>query len=245
MSRVVLVTGASGGIGSATALRFAEAGDWIAVHYHTNRVAAEKLLHTIEQIPGGRGAIFSADFRQPKEVCALCKQVAETLGEVEVLVNNAGFTDQRLFHDLTLSDWNDMMNVHLTTAFLACQAVLPPMIQKKRGKIINISSIYGISGGSCEVSYSAAKAGIIGLTKGLAKELGPSGIQVNCVAPGAIKSPMTATLSPETISLLCDETPLGRLGTPEEIAETIFFLASQQADFITGQVISPNGGIVM
>ena len=245
MSRVVLVTGASGGIGAATALRFAQDGDWVAIHYHRNREAAQALQQKIRRLPGGRAELFQADFQQPQQVRRLCQEAACALGEIEVLVHNAGIAQQKLLTDVSLSDWDAMISVHLTSCFVACKTVLPPMIRRKRGKIIHVSSIYGMTGGSCEVPYSAAKAGVIGLTKALALEMGPSGIQVNCVAPGVIDTPMNAGHSAEELRALCEETPLGRMGTPEEIAAVIFFLASSDADFITGQVISPNGGLVV
>lgn len=245
MSRVVLITGASGGIGAATALKFAQAGDWVAVHFNKNREAAQALCEKIRQLPGGHAEIFQADFQNPQQILDMCCNVSESLGEIEVLINNAGVAQQKLFTDISLSDWERMMSVHLTGCFASCRAVLPKMINKKRGKIINVSSIYGMSGGSCEVHYSAAKAGIIGLTKALALEVAPSGIQVNCVAPGAIDTPMNHMYSAEEMQAVCEETPSGRLGTPEEIAAVIFFLASEDASFITGQVISPNGGLIV
>lgn len=244
MSRVVLITGASSGIGAAAALKFAKEGDWVAIHYNQNRGGALKVQKEISKIPGGRAEIFQADFENPNDVYSLCERVASSLGIVEVLINNAGITNQKLITDFSLCEWNQLILVNLTAAFAACQAVIPSMVSKKCGKIINISSIYGMVGGSCEVPYSAAKAGVIGFTKALALELGPSNIQVNCVAPGVIDSPMNLNHSEETIKELCAQTPLGRLGTAEEIASIIFFLASSDADFITGQVISPNGGIV-
>lgn len=244
MSRVVLITGASSGIGAAAAIKFAKEGDWVAIHYNQNRDGALYVKEEISKIPGGRAEIFQSNFENPSDVYSLCENVKSSLGDIEVLVNNAGITNQKLITDFSLCEWNQILSVNLTAAFVACQAVIPSMVSSKKGKIINISSIYGMTGGSCEVPYSAAKAGVIGFTKALALELGPSNIQVNCVAPGVVDTKMNKNHSEQTINELCAQTPLGRLGTAEEMASVIFFLASSDADFITGQVISPNGGIV-
>jgi len=244
MSRVVLITGASSGIGAAAALKFAKEGDWVAVHYNQNRDGALRVKEEISKIPGGHAEIFQANFENPNDVYAMCKNVVSSLGDIEVLVNNAGITKQKLTTDFSLYEWNQLISINLTAVFAACKMVIPSMVARKNGRIINVSSIYGMTGGSCEVPYSAAKAGVIGLTKALALELGPSNINVNCVAPGVIDTKMNQNHSKETINELCEQTPLGRLGTVEEIASVIFFLASSDADFITGQVISPNGGIV-
>jgi 3-oxoacyl-[acyl-carrier protein] reductase len=166
-------------------------------------------------------------------------------GNIDVLVNNAGVAQQKLFTDISEDDWDWMFNVNIKGMFNCCQAVLPKMINNKRGKIINISSIWGLTGSSCEVHYSASKAAVIEFTKALAKEVGPSNIQVNCVAPGIIKTDMITHLNTSIIEKLKSDTPLGILGTPRDIAEVVLFLASSKADFITGQIISPNGGFVI
>lgn len=244
MNKVALVTGASRGIGRATAALLAREGYAVAVHYLHSEQAAQSLVADIIQ-NGGCAHAFCADVADRAQVDMMFDAVHHTLGGVEVLVNNAGIAQQKLFSDITDEDWQRMFAVNVTGAYHCIQAVLPEMIHRKTGSIINLSSIWGITGASCEVHYSAAKAAIIGLTRALAKELGPSGIRVNCVAPGVIDTDMNSTLDSETLASLCDETPLGCIGRPEDVANTIAFLASDKARFITGQVISPNGGIVI
>ena len=175
----------------------------------------------------------------------MTKEVLHQFGHIDVLINNAGIAQQKLFTDVTETEWERLFCVNVTGVFHCCQAVMPGMIRRQRGKILNLSSIWGMTGASCEVAYSAAKAAVIGLSKALAKEVGPSGITVNCVAPGVIDTQMNASLDDETRAGLREETPLGVLGKPEDVANLLFFLASEQADFITGQVISPNGGFVI
>lgn len=177
----------------------------------------------------------------PDEVRAMFEKV----GAVDVLVNNAGVSSQKLFTDLSDDDWRETIGVNLDGVFYCCREALKPMISKKNGVIINISSMWGETGASCEVHYSASKAGVIGLTKALAKEVAPSNIRVNCIAPGVIMTDMMSDFDEETVSALREETPLGRLGTPEDIAETALFLASDKASFITGQTLSVNGGFVI
>lgn len=172
------------------------------------------------------------------------KNIRSQLGEVDVLINNAGVSNQKLFTDITDDDWRETLGVSLDGAFYCSREALPHMIRQKSGVIINISSMWGEVGASCEVHYSAAKAGIIGLTKALAKEVAPSGIRVNCIAPGVIMTDMMKSFDEETIEELRLETPLERLGTPDDIAEAAMFLASERASFITGQVLSVNGGFV-
>ena len=173
------------------------------------------------------------------------RRTEEELGPVEVLVNNAGIAQQKLFTDLTEEDWDRMFTVDVKGMFLCCQAALPGMIRRKRGKIVNISSMWGQVGASCEVHYSAAKGAVIAFTKALAQEVGPSRIQVNCVAPGVIDTEMNGALPPDAMDALREETPLGVLGQPSDVAEAVWFLASPQSDFITGQVLAPNGGLVL
>ena len=190
-------------------------------------------------------SIICADVSQKSDVELMFSQIQNEFGGVDILVNNAGIAQAKLFTDITEEEWDKMFSVNVKGIFNCTKAALPYMIHKKSGKIINISSIWGITGASCEVHYSASKAAVIGLTKALAKELGPSGITVNCVAPGVVETDMCALLSPEDISALKDETPLGCIGTPDDIAKTVLFLASGGGDFLTGQVISPNGGMVI
>ena len=172
-------------------------------------------------------------------------EIEKLCGGVDVLVNNAGIAQFKLFSDIKEEEWDKMFDVNVKGMFNCTQAAIPFMIHKKSGKVINISSIWGIAGASCEVHYSASKAAVIGFTKALSKELGPSGICVNCVAPGVVKTDMCESLSEEDFEALKEETPIGRIAKPEDISKTVLFLAGSGADFITGQVISPNGGIVI
>ena len=169
----------------------------------------------------------------------------QALGRVDVLVSNAGIAQQKLFTDITPEEWQRMLDVNLTGAFNLCQLALPGMIRRKAGRILTVSSMWGQTGGSCEVHYSAAKAGLIGLTKALAKEEGPSGITVNCVAPGVIDTDMMASFTAEDKAALAEETPVGRLGTAEEVAKLLLYLAGEDAGYITGQVFGVNGGLVI
>lgn len=238
--KTVLVTGASRGIGRAAAAAFAREGYRVCINYYRHRAEAEELAARL-RAAGADAAVFGADVADAAAVREMVRQA----GEVDVLVNNAGVAGQRLFTDVTEEEWERMLAVNLTGLFHCAQAVLPGMLRRKAGKIIALSSIWGITGGSCEVAYSAAKAGVIGLVKALAKELGPSNIQVNCVAPGVIDTDMNRALTAADLAALCEETPLMRIGTPEDVARSILFLAGPGGDFITGQVLSPNGGFVI
>ncbi len=238
------MTGAATGIGKATALSFAADGYKVAVHYNKSEQAALNLCTEIAA-QGGRAVAVHADVSDAAQVESMVQRVNAVFGPIGVLVNNAGVAQSKLFTDLTAGDWDKMFDVNVKGVFHCCQSVLPDMISRKSGCIINVSSIWGMVGASCEVHYSAAKAAVIGLTKALAKELGPSGIRVNAVAPGVIDTDMIAGLDNQTRDALKDETPLCRLGTAEDVAQTIRFLASGNAGFITGQVLSPNGGFVI
>jgi len=236
----VLVTGASGGIGSAIARLFASRGYNTAIHYNSNEAKAIEIRD--ELLSSGFSAeIFQADISVSEEVCGMIRAVEEKFGTVDVLVNNAGISLVKLFDETTDDEWDRIMNVNLKSAFLCSKAVLSGMIHNKKGKIINISSVWGVKGASCEVAYSASKAGLIGLTKALAQELAPSNIQVNCVAPGAIATEMNSHLSASDVKALCDEIPAGRFGAPVEVAETVWFLANSPS-YVTGQVLGVDGG---
>lgn len=237
MNKVVWITGASGGIGKATVAAFASAGYRVAAGYCKNEKAVAALQEEYPDI-----LPVYADITSRADVERAAAEICRAFGQIDVLINNAGTAQQKLFTDITDEDWDRMLDVNLRGTYLCCQAVLPGMIRRKTGKIINVSSVWGQKGASCEVHYSAAKAGVIGLTKALAKEEGLSGITVNCVAPGVIQTQMNGHLDSASIEALKEETPLHRLGTPEEVALTVCFLASSQADFITGQIIGVNGG---
>ena len=236
--KTVLITGASRGIGAAAARAFAAKDYRVIINYKTSKAKAEMLAKELG------GIAVCADVADPKQVSKMMEEILQEVGSVDVLVNNAGIAQFAMFDALSDSQWHSMMDITLSGAFYCIRGVLPGMIHQKSGAIINISSIWGICGSSCEVAYSTAKAGLIGMTKALAKEVGPSGITVNCVAPGMIDTEMNHALTDETVAELCEETPLGRMGTPDEIAKTILFLA-EGGHFITGQVISPNGGLVI
>ncbi len=244
MCGTVLVTGASRGIGRDIAALFAYKGYKVAINYNTNTTAAEKLQRELEAARCS-SILVQADVSKADQVEAMLRYVNKVYGDIDLLINNAGIAKQQLFTDITPDEWDRMFEVNVKGMFLCTQGVLPSMIRKQRGKIINISSIWGITGASCEVLYSTTKAAIIGMTKALAKELGPSKIQVNCIAPGVIDTEMNSDLSAEDVQALKDETPLGVIGKGMDIAETAYFLASGKADFITGQVISPNGGFLI
>ena len=241
---VALVTGASRGIGRSIAFQLAQNGFVVAVNYVANEQAALQLCEEI-RCAGGKAVPYRCDVSDSTVVGEMCRRICKELGEITVLVNNAGVSQQKLFTEITDEDWHRMMRIHVDGAFFASRAVLPDMIRSHHGCIINVSSMWGQVGGSCEVHYSAAKAAIIGLTKALAKEVGPAGIRVNCVAPGVIRTDMLEHLDESALAALSEETPLCRLGTPEDVAQVVSFLVSEKAAFITGQVLAPNGGIVI
>lgn len=244
MRKSALITGASRGIGRAIAAVLAREGWAVCINYLERRDAAEELVQALRA--QGKSAIsFRADVSDRRAVEDMVRAASEELGPVELLVNNAGISRQGLFQDLDDEDWNRLLAVNLTGPRNAVRAVLPHMLSEKRGCIVNISSIWGLRGGSCETAYAVTKAGIIGLTRSLALELAPSGIRVNCVAPGCVETDMVRALGEETRAMLAEETPLGRLGRPEEIAEAVAFLASERAGFITGQVLTADGGFVV
>ena len=235
-----MITGASQGIGKETARLFANRGWNVAVHYYRHeaeaKALAEELGHITWAVP------FCADIADSKQVNHMAEKVSQVFGKIDALVNNAGIAGQKLFQDLTDQDWREMFAVNTDGVFYTCRAVLPQMLSRHQGTIVNISSIWGISGASCEVHYSAAKAAVIGMTKALAQEAGPSGIRVNCVAPGVIDTRMNACHSSEIMKALAQDTPLGRIGKPQEVAALIYYLCSEEASFLTGQVICPDGG---
>ena len=238
--RCVLISGGDRGIGAAAARAFYKAGYRVAVLYHTNADAAAALE---QELPGCIAVQCDVASRASCEVAF--RAAEQALGRVDVLVSNAGIAQQKLFTDITPDEWQHMLDVNLSGAFHLCQLALPGMIRRKAGRILTVSSMWGQTGGSCEVHYSAAKAGLIGLTKALAKEEGPSGITVNCVAPGVIDTDMMAAFTAEDKAALAEETPVGRLGSADEVAKLLVFLAGEDAGYITGQVFGVNGGLVI
>lgn len=231
-----LITGGSRGIGAATVRAFASAGYRTAFFYRSSETAAQALA-------AETGAYaLQCDIRSSASAAAACTQASRLLGHIDVLVNNAGIAQQKLFTDITDDDWHAMLDTNLSGAFYTSRAVLPDMISRRYGRIINVGSIWGQVGASCEVHYSAAKAGLIGLTKALAKEVAPSGVTVNCICPGVIETDMLSCFTPDDLSALAQETPAGRLGTPEEIAHSILWLADPKSGFMTAQIIGVNGG---
>ena len=239
-ARRVLISGGDRGIGAAAARAFAAAGYQVAVLYHQNAAAAAALE---QQLPGCIAIQCDVASRASCELAF--HAVEQAMGRVDVLVCNAGIAQQKLFTDITPEEWQRMLDVNLSGAFHLCQLALPGMIRRKQGRILTVSSMWGQTGGSCEVHYSAAKAGLIGLTKALAKEEGPSGITVNCVAPGVIDTDMMAAFTAEDKAALAEETPVGRLGSADEVAQLLVFLAGEGAGYITGQVFGVNGGLVI
>lgn len=227
-----LVSGASRGIGAACARALARDGHLVAVNYRASRAEAEALAREIG------GVAVQADVSDGAAVENMLKAV----GNVGILVVNAGIALQKLFTDTTFDEWRRLFAVNVDGAYHLIRGVLPAMIHKKRGRIVLVSSVWGVHGASCEAAYSATKAALIGLTRALAKELGPSGITVNCVAPGVIDTDMNAAFDAETLAGLADATPLCRLGTPEDVAQAVAFLCSDAAGFITGQVLGVDGG---
>ena len=240
--KTALVTGASRGIGKATALLLAKHEYQIVINYCNSETEALSLAEEINRKYPRRALPVRADISSPTEIANLMVQAREFFGSIDILVNNAGVSVSGLVTDTTEAEWDRLFNVNVKGMFLVAKAVLPYMISRQSGKIINVSSIWGITGASYEVAYSTTKAAVIGFTKALAREVGPSGIQVNCVAPGVIDTDMNTNLDKQSLDDLKEQTPLGAIGTPEDVAQTILFLAGENSNFITGQVISPNGG---
>lgn len=240
----VFITGGSGGIGGACARAFAADGWAVAIGYNTGEGHAQALK--AELLAAGHTAeIYRADVKNSGELSAAIHAAEKDFGFISALVNAAGSAQDTLFQDITDDEWDACIATNLSGTFFACRAVLPAMIREKRGCIVNIGSVWGLQGAACEAAYSAAKAGVEGLTKALAKEVAPSGIRVNCVAPGVIATAMNAQHSSETMQALADETPLGRIGTPDEVAAAVLFFAGEGAGFITGQTLTVDGGFIL
>ena len=244
MNQVALITGSSRGIGRGIALELAREGWDICVNYIRQQAAAEEVVRQIRAM--GRNAVaICADVADAQAVFAMVKQAETELGPISLLVNNAGIADQALFQDVSDELWDRFLGVNLSGARNTIRAVLPHMIHEKSGCIVNISSMWGLRGASCEVAYSCTKAALIALTRSLALELAPSNIRVNCVAPGVIVTDMVEALGQDVLDELLVQTPLGRLGTPADIAHAVAFFASEKASFITGQVLTADGGFIV
>ena len=241
MNSTALVTGASRGIGAATARALARAGCRVAINYRQGREDALAL----ERELGPQARAFQADISREEEVAAMLARIEAWQGPVDILVNNAGIALEGLLTDTTVEEWDRVFAVNVRGAFLCARSVLPGMISRRRGRIVNIASMWGQVGASCEVAYSASKAALIGMTRALAKEVAPCGITVNCVAPGVVDTAMMAGYSPADIDDLNRRTPLGRMAAPEEIAGAVLYLAGDAAGYVTGEVLPVNGGFVI
>ena len=235
----ILITGGTRGIGKACVKAFANDGHKVAFLYKSSDKEAKELSEELGCIA------IKADVSSADACAEAVKEAFSSLGGIDVLVNNAGISQIKLFTDITDEDWNKMISTNLSGAFYITRAVTPCMVSQKFGRIIQIGSMWGKTGASCEVHYSATKAALRGMTMALAKELGPSGITVNAVEPGVIATEMNSALDEETLNSLKEETPLGRIGTPEEVAVLVLFLASESASFITGQIIGIDGGFAI
>lgn len=244
MNKTVIITGASKGIGAATAILFARKGYNVVIGYNESYQSANLLTRSLVS-QGYPVMSFKANVTNKLETELLIKETQYKFGSVDVLINNAGVSVTGLITDTDEFDSDRVFDVNLKGVYNCCRAVTPTMVNQKSGKIINISSMWGQVGASCEVAYSASKAGVIGLTKALAKELAPSGITVNCIAPGLIETAMNSNISVEDLNAFVEEIPLGRMGNADEIASSALFLASDEADYITGQVLGVNGGYVI
>lgn len=241
IKKAAIVTGGSGGIGSAVSRRLAQAGYLTAIGYNKGKAAAEELAAELKA-QGFTAEAFHCDIGDSASMLGFLSAVENSLGECELLVNNAGMADIGLFTDLTDDRLAELMNTNLFGHMRLTKSVLPAMLRRHQGSIINISSVWGESGASCEVAYSAAKAGLIGFTKALAKECAPSGVRVNCVSCGLIDTRMNSCLSEEDISAVTDEIPMGRMGTSDDIADAVMFLSGEASAYITGQVLRVDGG---
>lgn len=242
--KYALITGGSRGIGAATARLFARRGWGVAVGYDQSEAQAKGLIQELS-CSGVPAIAVQADVADSVQVCQMVDRVLEKFCQLDVLVCSAGISHVGLISQIDEDQWRRLFAVNVDGVHHCCRAVLPHMLEHKSGSIVTVSSMWGQVGASCEAAYSATKGAVIAYTKALAKELGPSNIRVNCVAPGVIDTEMNAHLSPDDLVALADETPLGRIGTPEEAAAAIAFLASGEASFLTGQVVCPNGGLVI
>ncbi len=239
MIKTALVTGGSGGIGSAIVKKLTEEGWYCAFSWNRGKERAERLAEET-------GALaIQGDLTRGEDAARIAAQARERMGVVTLLVNNAGIGEHRLFTEIAEADWDRLFAVNVKGAYLMARELLPQMLERRQGSIVNISSIWGESGAAMEVCYSAAKAALIGMTKALAKEVGPSGVRVNCVTPGVITTAMNSAYSPEEMAALQEETPLMRIGRPEDVAEAVAYLAAEKSSFVTGQVLRVDGGFLL
>lgn len=243
--QTAIVTGATAGIGKAIAKRLAESGAYVAV-VGTNAERGQQVVSELMQLHGSAGASFhQVNVSNYVEVEAFCKKILELRGQVDILVNNAGVTRDQLLMKMTEDDWNTVMDINVKSCYNTCRALVRSFVKARKGRIINISSVVGLTGNAGQVNYAASKAAIIGLTKSLAKELAARNILVNCVAPGFIATPMTDAMTEAQRAATLEQIPLGRMGAPEDIANAVLFLAGPQSEYITGQVLVVDGGMVM
>jgi 3-oxoacyl-[acyl-carrier protein] reductase len=242
--KAALVTGSSSGIGAAIAQELAAGGAQVAVHFHRNEDGASSVAESIRD-RGGTCAVFQADVSVQGEAADLVKEVQEKLGRIDILVNNAGTTKDTLLLTMKEADWDTVLDTNLKSVYAVTRTALRGMLRNRSGRIINVTSVVGQIGQAGQSNYAASKAGIIGFTRSLAREVGSRGITVNAVAPGFVPTALTDVLSEEQRTAVIERTPLGRLGTPEEVAWAVAFLASERAGFITGHVLAVDGGLVM
>ncbi len=243
MTKTVVITGGGRGIGAEIARSCAKKNYNVVINYRNNDASATSLANELAELC--RVLVIKADISTASGVSHLIQQTTSVFGNVDFLINNAGISQIDLLTDMSDSDILNIINTNLTGAIAVSKAFIPQMVSNKYGKIINISSMWGVVGASCEVVYSASKAGLIGFTKALAKELAPSGITVNCIAPGLIATDINAHLSAQDIACLVEETPLGRIGTTTDVANACMFFLSEEASFITGQTLTVDGGLTL
>jgi 3-oxoacyl-[acyl-carrier protein] reductase len=244
IDKVAVVTGSSKGIGAAIAKLLAAQGAKVVVNYRSSAEAAEAVVADIKDA-GGEAVAFEADVSQSDAASQLIKAAIDTYGQIDILVNNAGITRDKLIMTMKDDDWETILQTNLSSVYYCSKAVIRPMMKKRRGRIVNMTSVVGLAGQAGQTNYAASKAGIIGFTKALAKEVGSRNITVNAVAPGFIPTDLTNVLPEEHIKAIVQNTPLGRLGTLEDVAHAVLFLVSDEASFITGQVLTVDGGLVM